>query len=327
MKIDIHTHYIPVQFLQEARSGSGLDKVVVEKRNGAEWMIHPQGYRYPLAAEFWDMDAKIRQMDRLGLDVSILSIAPPLLFYWADAAATREFCQMANEAVNGLVAQSGGRLRAMATVPLQEPEAAAAELRRAVTHLGLNGVLIGTTMEHVPLDDPRFEPFWAAAEELNVPVVLHPYYVGPKPQLNDYYMTNLIGNPLETTVAAARLVLSGLLDRHPNLQVVLVHAGGFLPYQIGRIDHGYQVRAETSANIRQFPSSYLSRFYYDTITHAGQPLQFLVNSVGQERVMLGTDIPFDMADTKFTRHFDGAGMGDGALDAIASQNAIRIFGL
>lgn len=327
MRIDIHTHFIPDKFIQDARHGRALNQVVLERRNGSEWMIHPQGYRYPLAAEFWDLDAKLRQMDRLGLDVSVLSIAPTLFFYWADAVATREFCEFANESLAQFVAKSRGRLSGMATVPLQDPKAAAAELRRAVVRLNLRGVEIGTTMENIPLDDPRFDALFAAVEELDVPVMLHPYYVGPKPQLAEFYMTNLIGNPLETTIAAARLVLSGCLDRHPKLNVILVHAGGFLPFQIGRLDHGYDVRTETNGVIKQPPSHYLRRFYFDTITHASLPLKFLIDQVGRDRVVIGTDIPFDMADTHFVERLASAVSDSDAAEAIQSQNAIRLFGL
>ncbi len=327
MKIDIHTHFIPPQLIADARQGRALNNLKLEQRHGAEWVVHPQGYQYPLAAEFWDMEAKLRQMDKLGLDVSILSISPTLFFYWADAHATCDFCQLANESVAQMAQQSGGRLRGMATVPLQDPAAATAELRRAVTKLGLRGVELGTTMENAPLDDLRFDPLFAAAEELDVPVVLHPYYVGSKPQLADFYMTNLIGNPLETTIAAARLILSGCLDRHPKLKVILVHAGGFLPFQIGRLDHGYDVRSETHAVIPQPPSSYLKRFYFDTITHANLPLKFLIDLVGKEHMVIGTDIPFDMADTHFTERLSFANLGGDAANAIQSQNAIRLFGL
>ncbi|MFQ5856698.1 MAG: amidohydrolase family protein [Anaerolineae bacterium] len=327
MRIDIHTHFIPRDFIDEARRERALDNVVVQRQGDQEWLIHPQGYRYPVVAEFWDLEAKLQHMDGLGIDVSVLSIAPTLFFYWLEAGPALEFCQRANEALAEFVSQSDGRLYGMASVPLQNPEAAATELRRAVTELDLRGTLIGTTMEDVPLDDQRFEPFFRAAEELGVPVVLHPYYVGPQPQFADFYMTNLIGNPLGTCVAAARLILSGFLDRHPDLIVVLVHAGGFLPYQIGRLDHGFRMRSETSAAIDSPPSGYLRRFYFDTITHASRPLEFLVNLAGADRVVLGTDIPFDMADTHFADYLSAAEVDDQAVEAINAGNAIRIFGL
>ena len=236
MTIDTHAHFIPPEFLDSARAGHALDGIALERRDGGDWLVHPQGYGYPASPEFFDVDAKLRQMDRLGIDATILSITPTLFFYWLEGARAADFCRMANDSLASMVAQSD-RLHGVATVPLQDPAAAAAELRRAVTGLNLRGVEIGTTMEQVPLDDRRFGPFFATAADLDVPVILHPYYVGIRPQLADFYMTNLTGNPLETCIAASRLILSGCLDRHPKLKVMLVHAGGFMPYQIGRLDH------------------------------------------------------------------------------------------
>src|SRR5687768_9820199 len=275
MTIDVHTHFIPPEFVADARAGRALDTIGLDQRDGTEWLIHPQGYQYPVSPEFFELEARLRQMDSLGIDASLLSLTPTLFFYWLDAAAAGDFCRRANESLAGFVAASD-RLGGVAVVPLQDPAAATAELRRAVRDLGLRGVEIGTTMEKVPLDDERFGPFFAAAEELDVPVLLHPYYVGIRPNLTDFYMTNLTGNPLETCIAASRLILSGFLDRHPRLKVVLVHAGGFMPYQIGRLDHGFRVRSESNAAISAPPSTYLRRFWYDTITHAARPLKFLI---------------------------------------------------
>jgi len=325
MRVDIHTHYIPRSFIDKAYRGQATGKVQIEQKGGQEWATHPEGYRYHLVDTFWDVGAKLQHMDSLGIDISILSVPPVLFFYWLEAEPVQEFCQQTNEAMAEFVAQSEGRLYGLATVPLQNPEAAAAELRRAVVDLGLQGVQIGTRMETIPLDDPQFDPFFATAAELNVPVVLHPYRVGIKPEFSDFYMANLVGNPLDTGVAATRLILSGCLDRHPNLTVVLVHGGGYMPYQIGRLDHGYKVRTETSAKVDAPPSSYLRRFYFDTVTHASVPLQFLIELVGADRVVLGTDIPFDMADLHFADYLAETGLNDQSLEAINGGNASRLF--
>lgn len=326
MTIDIHTHFIPPSFVDEARRGRALDSITVSKKDDGEWLVHPQGYRYPLSPEFFEVDAKLRQMDGLGIDVSVLSLTPTLFFYWLDAGPTAEFCRLANDAVAQMAAQSGGRLFGMAVVPMQDPEAAATELRRAAA-IGLRGVMIGTTIGDVPLDDARFTPFFAVAEELKAPVMLHPYYVGPRRQLGDFYMTNLTGNPLETCLAATRLMLSGFFDRHPGLNVVLVHAGGFMPFQSGRLDHGFRVRSETKTAITVKPSTYLRRFHYDTITHASTPLEFLTELVGVDRVMLGTDLPFDMADDRFDHYLREIGFDQTSLEAITSRNAIALYHL
>lgn len=329
MRIDIHNHFIPPYLVHAARRGQAVDNLTTEQRDGQEWMLHPQGYRYALAPEFWDPAAKLKHMDRFGIDISVLSIAPTMLFYWLEAGAAREFCARTNEAMAEVAQQSGGRLYGLAAVPLQDPEAAVVELRRAVEELGLRGALVGTTVEKVPLDDPRYDTFLATAAELNVPLLLHPYdkLVRMRQELTDFYMSNLIGIPLATTLAASRLILSGSLERHPNLTIVLMHAGGFLPYQIGRLDHGHRVRPETKANIEAPPSSYLGRFYFDTITHASDRLKSLLGWVGAERVVLGTDIPFDMADLKFAEHFATAGLDDQTITAISSENARRILRL
>lgn len=324
--IDIHTHFIPPEFVGDARAGRALDRITIEHRDGAEWLAHPQGYRYPLSPEFFDVQAKHREMDRLGIDRAVLSLTPTLFFYWLEAAAAREFCQQANTSMAAFVAQSD-RLDGLAVVPLQDPDAATAELRRAVTELGLRGVEIGTTMEDVLLDDRRFDGFFDAAEALDVPVMLHPYYVGVRRQLADFYMTNLTGNPLETCIAASRLILSGFFDRHPRLKVVLVHSGGFMPFQIGRLDHGFRVRPETKSAISSPPSGYLRRFWYDTITHASTPLKFLIELAGKDRVVLGTDLPFDMADVRFQQYFSEAGLAPDVLSAVTTDNAIELFRL
>lgn len=328
MTVDIHTHVIPPEFVADARAGRALDRVSVERNGRTEWLVHPQGYRYPLAPEFFDVDAKLGQMDALGIHASVLSLAPTLFFYWLDAAAAGDFCRQANDSLAGFVAGSD-RLYGVASVPLQDPEAATAELRRAVTTLGFRGVEIGTTMEDVPLDDRRFDAFFAAAAELGVPVMLHPYYVGTRPDLADFYMTNLTGNPMETAIAATRLILSGFLDRHPTLKLVLVHAGGFFPYQIGRLDHGFRVRAETRAAITSPPSTYLRRFWYDTITHAGKPFEFLIDLVGADRLVVGTDLPFDMADARFREYLStGAyALAPATRAAVTGGNAIALFAL
>ena len=224
------------------------------------------------------------------------------------------------------VAQSD-RLEGMACVALQDVESAAAELRRAVTELGLKGVQIGTSVGDVPLDHESLSPFFATAEALDVPVVIHPYYVGTNPAFTDFYFTNLIGNPLQTGVAASRMIMSGFLDRHPRLKVVLMHAGGFMPFQMGRLDHGYKVRAESSAAIDRPPTTYRRRFFYDTITHAPQPLRFLIDYMGADRVVIGTDIPFDMEDLFFESYLASLNLSEPTLAAINADNARALFHL
>lgn len=324
--VDVHTHFVPPDLVRAARSGDGFDGVRVERVNGDEWLVHRQGYRYPLDPAFYDPAARLSAMNALDVDVAVVSVAPTLFMYWADSSGATDFARRANDELAAFAAQSDGRIRTMATLPMHDPDAAVRELHRAVGELGMRGAEIGPAIEELPLDDSRFRPVLAAAAELGVPLVLHPYYVGARASLADFYLTNLLGNPLESTVSAARLILSGALDVLPDLRIVLMHGGGFLPYQIGRLDHGHLVRPE-ARDCRYDPSAYLSRFWFDTLTHAQEPLRFLLRLVGAEHVVYGTDFPFDMGGGS-----PAAQLGDLQLDpdsdaAVRGRNADHVFGL
>jgi aminocarboxymuconate-semialdehyde decarboxylase len=202
------------------------------------------------------------------------------------------------------------------------------ELRRARTELGLVGVEIGTCVGDVMLDDPSFEPFFAVAEELQTPILLHPYMnmiSPPGPDLEGFHLANVVGNPMETFAAAARLIVGGVLDRHPGLRVQLVHAGGAFPFQLGRLDHAYEVRDDTKATAQRLPSSYLDNFLFDTITFEPRALDFLIELVGPERVLFGTDLPFDMADTSARDLADRVETGVASL--VLGENALATYGL
>lgn len=195
-----------------------------------------------------------------------------------------------------MVADRPERLRGMATVPMQHPDAAVAELERVVRAHGFKAVEIGTSIEGAQLAEERFRPLLRRASELNVFVFAHPYYVGAKNGLESYYLTNLIGNPLDTTVMLANLMFSGRLDELPDLKIVLAHGGGFIPYQIGRLIHGHAVRSETNGISKSSPKDLLKRIYFDSLVFEPQALRYLIDLVGPDHVCIGTDAPFDMAD-------------------------------
>ena len=326
--VDVHNHYAPPEILAGARAGDGIDGLRIERGpDGNEWVIHRQGFRWPLHPTFHDLAARLRAMDELGIDVAVLSVAPPLFLYWLDdAAAAAECARLTNDALAAFAAASGGRIAPVATLPMQDPDAATGELRRAVTELGMKGAQIGPRVEQIGLDDPRVRPVLATAAELGVPLILHPYHVGKRAGMEDYYLSNLVGNPLESTLGAARLILGGVLDELPGLRPVLLHGGGYLPYQIGRLDHGHRVRPEARC-CRAEPSSYLRRFWYDTLTHAGQPLRFLVELVGADRVVYGTDFPFDMGGGPLADQLTGVDLDDAARGRVAGRNAVELFGI
>jgi aminocarboxymuconate-semialdehyde decarboxylase len=327
LRVDVHTHFMPAEVAAETRRGNGIDGLRVERRGDEEWVVHRQGFQWPLHRTFYDVEARLRAMDEMGIDLAVLSIAPPLFLYWLDdTAAAVDFCRRANDALAAFSRDSGGRIQAVATLPMRDPGAAAGELRRAVTELGLRGAEIAPRVEDVQLDHESIRPVLRAATELDVPLILHPYNVGKRPGLGPFYLSNLIGNPLESTVGAAHLIFGGVLDELTGLKPVLMHGGGYLPYQIGRFDHGHRVRSE-SRGCAHPPSSYLRRFWYDTITHAPGPLEFLVRQVGADRVVYGTDFPYDMGGGPVKEQLAGTALDAGDTEKIAGANAAALFGL
>lgn len=326
LTVDVHTHFLPPGLLADARAGDAADGLRTQQAGGQEWMVHRQGFRYPVHRAFHDVGARLEAMTASGIDVGILSLAPPLFMYWLEAGEGLALCRRANDELSAAGQNSGGRLRPVATLPMQDPDAAVAELRRAVRDLGMVGAEIGTSVEGQSLHTAELRPVLAAASDLGVPLILHPYSVAPRPGLADFYLNNLLGNPLETTACAARLILSGALDDLPGLRLVLLHGGGYLPYQIGRLDHGHRVRPE-SGGCRHRPSSYLGRFHYDTLTHASGPLAFLIGLVGADHVVYGTDFPFDMGGGPCPEQLAGIGLADRDREAIAGANAASLFAL
>jgi aminocarboxymuconate-semialdehyde decarboxylase len=324
--IDAHAHVIPPALVDAMRDGLAPDGIRLEPGGDRTWVVHRQGYRYPLLDDFHDVAARLATMDRHGIDVALLSIAPPLFLYWIEPQAGVAAARLINDAIAAMAEKAPDRFTGLATLPLQDPDAAVAELRRCVSTHRFRGAQIGPHAEGVPLDGERLRPVLAAAAELAVPLIIHPYYVGSSPDLDEFYLTNLQGNPWQTAVCASRLILSGALDALPELDIVLVHGGGHLPYQMGRLDHGHRVRPEAKGCVHP-PSAYARRFHYDTLTHSPAAARWLIDQVGADRVVLGTDIPFDMGAGSLGTQLEGIQLGETDRQAIAHANVERLFGL
>ncbi len=295
-RIDLHSHVIPQRVVDAIAAEPAAFRARLDGAAGTRKVVHEQGYIYPLFGEFHDPDAKLESMDRKGIDISAISPAPPMFYYWADADLALRVAGLVNDGIADMVATHPARLRGMASVPMQHPDAAIAELERVVREYGFKAIEIGTSIEGVQIAEPRFRPLLKRAAELGVFIFAHPYYVGSKSGLENYYLTNLIGNPLDTTVMVANLMFSGTLDELPELRFLLAHGGGFTPYQIGRLVHGHKVRSETSRISGTDPKTLLKRFYFDSLVFDPQALRALIDLVGADHVAIGTDAPFDMAD-------------------------------
>src|SRR4051812_36015161 len=257
MRIDVHSHVIPGRVVAALAASPTEFAARIDGEGATRKVIHEQGYVYPLHREFHDAEAKLEAMDRKGIDVSVISPAPPMFYYWAQLELAIKAARLVNDGIADMVARNPARLRGMATIPVQHPDAAVDEMERVVREYGFKAVEIGTSIEGAQLAEPRFRPVLRRAQELGVFLFAHPYYVGSKSGLECYYLTNLIGNPLDTTVMVANLMYSGALDELDRLRICLAHGGGFTPYQIGRLVHGHKVRAEARANTTTSPKELL----------------------------------------------------------------------
>jgi len=233
-------------------------------------------------------------MARTGIDCQAISSFVGMFLYEIPAEVNVELAKLQNEEFARLKRDHPGKFAPLATVPLQDGQAAADELERAIKVLGLHGVATSTSLADKNLDEESLEPFYAKLNELQVPWLIHPSFTPIARRAPRYYLTNLIGNPLETTIAVAALIFGGVMERYPNIRCWTCHGGGNIPYQFGRLDHGHEWRPEPKVNIQKPPSEYLGSFLFDIIAHSRPALDYLVQMFGAEQVYLGTDYPFDM---------------------------------
>ena len=242
------------------------------------------------------IDQRIVDMDELGVDVQAISPSPGQYYYFAPPELGRDAARKVNEGMAEAVARHPDRLVGMGTVPLQNVEMAVAEMRRCVAELDLRGIEINSHVNGRELAEDEFRPFWAAAEELGVLVFMHPLGFTHGARLTEHYLNNIIGNPIESTIALSHLIFGGVLDSHPGLKLCVAHGGGYLPGYWGRMDHAFRVREDCRQHIAREPSSYLRQVWLDTLVFDQDQLDWLLATHGADRLCLGTDYPFDMAE-------------------------------
>jgi aminocarboxymuconate-semialdehyde decarboxylase len=323
--IDCHAHYVSPLAVKAAKEHPDRYGVrVVTVPAGERIDLPGEAPARPLAPDLLDLS---RRGEKLGgftgqvvgtwMDVTGHRLSPELGVRWSELL-NDSFAEDLNNWSGPM------RFTALANVPMQDATAAAKELERTVLLHGFRGAMIATNIAGANLDEPRFDSFWQKAQELSVPVVLHPFAIIGPDRLERFYLNNAIGNPTDTTIAAASLIFGGVLDRFPDLQIVLMHGGGFLPYQYGRFDAAYQVRPEPKANGSGMPHDYLRRFLFDTIVFSPPVLRYLIETVGADRVVLGTDYPFDMGDYSPLGHLAESGVDAAAQTTIREAGALKI---
>jgi aminocarboxymuconate-semialdehyde decarboxylase len=315
--VDLHAHFAP---------GPVLERMGWLDRDGGSARMWVADRWQPVPAELVDPEAFMAATDAAAIAVRAPSLPPFLLRYDLSPAQGLEYSRAMNDGLAAASRQMGGRARMLGTVPLQAPAAAADELRRALGDLGLVGVQIATSVSgKVDLDDAGLAPFWRAADALGALVFVHPHDVAGADRMQAYHLRNLVGNPLETSLAGARLIFGGVLVGYPRARILLAHGGGALPWLAGRLDRGHRVRLECrSAHVP--PSALAARMFYDTVLFDPGRVRALVEWIGPSQVVLGTDFPFDMGDPDAVRMVGAALADPRHRHAVLEENAARLLG-
>jgi aminocarboxymuconate-semialdehyde decarboxylase len=293
--IDVHAHILTEEMMARMRKEApGVSPAISDIDGHSATLRVGAIVQKPFPRGGWDLERRLADMAAAGVDVQVISPLPQTFLYDLEPGRTAAIAAIQNEAIAALVKGTPDKFLGIGAVPLQAPELAAAELERAMRTLSLKGMMIGSHVEGTNLDDAKLEPVWAKAEELSACILIHPQKVAASQRLGSYYLKNLIGNPLETTIAAASLMFGGVMERFPRIKICLAHGGGYLPYQAGRLVHGWNVRPEAKKVLAAGPQLSIARFYYDTILHSAAALEFLIGQMGPDRIALGSDYPFDM---------------------------------
>jgi aminocarboxymuconate-semialdehyde decarboxylase len=325
--VDVHVHYLSPGVFEPLRRRPDAYGVRLLPGDGVRFQVGEEPATRPLLPALYTLDLHTKFFAEQAIDTAVFGPLMDVAGYSLPPAQGAAWSRLQNEALAAALTDAPGGHYGLAAVPLQDPAAAAAELTFAVRHLRLRGAMVDPNALGRPLGDAAFDPFWQAAADLDAPVMLHPFLLEAVERFGRHYLHNLVGYPFETTLAAASLILGGTLDRFPTLSVILVHGGGFLPYHIGRFDRAHRTRPEARVNDAGLPSQYLRRFLYDTLVQRPDALRYLVQLVGHDRVLLGSDHPFWMGDPDPQRVVREARLDAATETAILGANATRIFHL
>ncbi len=272
------------------------------------------------------LDERIADMDRMGIDIQAVSISPYQYYYWSEPGVGRDVSKLINDNLASAIGEKPDRFVGLGTVPLQNTEMAITELDRCVNELGFKGIEINSQISGEELSTPRLAPFWAKVEELDILVFIHTAGFTHADRLKDHYFINLIGHPIEATLAISRLIFDGVMENHPGLKIVVAHGGGFLPAYSGRMDHAYRARKDVREGLPDLPSEYLKRLHFDTMVFESDQLEYLINKFGPNHILLGTDYPYDMGeDDPLGLVNKVKGLNEQDCSSICGGNAARLL--
>ncbi len=326
--VDLHCHVLTpaVEQLVAATPQKQAEATLMVQAMGAASAAHNNAVMLPQAGpKLTRIDQRLADMDAMGVDVQVISPSPNQYYYWAEEALACEIVATQNEHIARLCADHAERLAGLGTLALQHPRLAVEQIEHGMTKLGLRGFEISTSVAGRELSDPALTPVWARAESLGALIFIHPFGTTLGARVADHYLSNTIGQPLETTIALSHLIFGGVLDRHPGLKLVAAHGGGYLPTCVGRSDHASKVRPEAATP--RPPSDYLKQIWFDTVIHDPMALRHLVDRVGAGQVVVGTDYPFDMGMVEVHRLVDDTpGLTETERQAILGGNAAALIG-
>jgi aminocarboxymuconate-semialdehyde decarboxylase len=326
MNIDLHSHFFPIEALQSAgKFRDRAPRVVVE--SGRLTVSSGGGTRRNLSPGAYDALARIHDLDKLEIDVQAISPSPIMLFYWDEPAAAGYFSRLQNEAIQSIVARHPDRFVGFGSVPLQSVAESIAIAREA-KKLGLKGLEIGTAVGDKQLDDGVFEPFYEAAQSLDLLLFVHPTEDGidTDDPLNAN-LGNVLHFPFRTTLMIERMILKGLFEKYQNLRLCLSHGGGLVAFNIWRLDHAFSQRGEMRQHISKKPSEYLKKIYFDSILHSVAAIEYLIRVVGADRVVIGTDYPMAMGDFEPVHRIKELRVSEAERNQILGGNAAKALRL
>ncbi len=327
MAIDIHCHFFPKGYLELIdREGQPFNLTLCRDREG-RLRCNIKGRLHPPLEPFSEPELRLKAMEAKGVRTEVVSLSSWPNVYWAGSRLGAELSRAVNEGYRDLATAYPGRFVGIASVPLQDVGAAVKEAERAVGEFGLKGVMAGTNINGRYLDHPDFLPFLEAVEALGVPLLIHPIPHAARELTEEYFLFNLLGYPLESTLVLSRLIFSGCLERFPGLRFILVHGGGIFPYLRGRLERGYQAVEDCRSGGCRPPGEYIERFYFDTVVFRPEILRFLVETVGREHVLLGSDFPYDSQDPEPLKTLEEAGLSEEDQRLISEENARSLLKL
>lgn len=325
--VDIHAHVMIPAGFEYMGPHMDVSKIAMVKHSNAETRALNMQQDKDRTVAMTDRDDRIRVLDAQGIDMQV--VAPPPFQCWYQSPV--EHCVKGSEIVNdGLAEWAAGapdRFATLGTLPMTDPDAAITELERCMGPLGMKGVQILTNIDGEEVASPRFEPVLKRAEELGALIMLHPNGFTQGDRFHDYYFANVMGNPLETTLAVGHLIFSGVMERCPNLKVLAVHGGGFLPAYSARIDHAWGARRDSHANLPHPPTYYLRKMWFDSVVFSDHQLEYLVNTYGADKIVMGSDYPYDMADYDPVEHIVSANLSAEDKAKVGGLSAAALLGL